>query len=80
MQSSRAELEFEWTGSWAASSAVQNLPQKSNFVVGFPFHKAEQYYTQLKTAHRISVGMAGKPKENAAEYQLGNAQNDSEIL
>lgn len=57
----------EGTGSWVASNAVQNLPQKSNFVAGFTFHKAEQYYTQLKTAHSISEDMTGKPKENAAE-------------
>lgn len=27
-QSSRAQMECEWTGSWVARSAVQNLPQK----------------------------------------------------
>lgn len=48
--------------------AVQNLPQRSNFVAGFPFHKAEQYYTQLKIAYSISEGMAGQPNENTAEY------------
>lgn len=68
MESSRAETECKGTGSWVARSAVQNLPQKSNFVAGFPFHKAEQYYTQLKTAHNVSEGVAGKPKENATEY------------
>lgn len=32
MQRSRAEMDCEWTGSWVASSAVQNLPPKSNCV------------------------------------------------
>lgn len=41
---------------------------KSNFVAGFPFDTAEQYCSQLKTANNISEGIAGKPKENAADY------------
>lgn len=54
--------------------------QKSNFVAGFTFHKAEQYYTQLqKSVPGVSVGRTGKPEENVAEHYRGDVYKDSEI-
>lgn len=54
-------------------------PQKSNFVAGFTFHKAEQYYTQRSQLTVFWRVLVGKPQENVAEVCRSDVYKDCEI-
>lgn len=60
-------------------ASYKAYPQKSNFVAGFTFHKAEQYYTQRSQLTVFWRVLVGKPQENVAEACRSDVYKDCEI-